>query len=221
MATLYVVATPIGNLKDITLRAVEVLQSVQTVFAEDTRVTRKLLSHLGIQKNIVAYHEHSTPKQVEKVVELLRAGDAALVTDAGTPAISDPGSRLIAALSDADVTIVPIAGPSALSTILSVSDIDVSEFLFLGFPPHKKGRQTFFKRVAASDVPVVLFESPHRIHKTFAELAGACGPQRKCVVGRELTKLYEDIFRGTVEDAALYFVGEKTRGEFVMIVEGS
>lgn len=221
MSTLYVAATPIGNLQDITLRAVDVFRSVETVFAEDTRVARKLLSHLGIQKNIVAYHEHSTPRQIEKIVELLKTGDAALVTDAGTPSISDPGSRLIAALAGADVTIVPIPGPSALSTILSVSDIDVSEFLFLGFPPHKKGRQTLFKRVAASNVPVVLFESPHRIHKTFAELMSACGPQRKCVVGRELTKLYEDIFRGTIEDAAGYFVGEKARGEFVMIVEGS
>ncbi len=218
MATLYVVATPIGNLKDITLRAIETLQSVDVVLAEDTRVARKLLSHLGIQKSVIAYHEHTTPGQMEKTLELIKEKDTALITDAGTPAISDPGQRLIQALLEADVRIVPIPGPSALTAILSVSDIDTSEFMFLGFAPHKKGRQTFFKRVAASDIPTVLFESPHRIEKTLHELLSVAG-DRRVTVGRELTKIYEEVFRGSISEAQKYFVGEKIRGEFVMVVD--
>jgi 16S rRNA (cytidine1402-2'-O)-methyltransferase len=217
MTTLYIVATPIGNLKDITLRAIETLQSVDMVLAEDTRVARKLLSHLGIQKDIVAYHEHTTPRQMERVIETVTSQNVALITDAGTPAISDPGQRLVAALRDSDVRIVPIPGPSALAAIISVSDIDTSEFLFLGFPPHKKGRQTFFKRVAISEVPVVLFESPHRIEKTLHELLSAAG-DRALTVGRELTKIHEEVFRGSISDAQAHFVGEKVRGEFVLII---
>lgn len=218
MPTLYVVATPIGNLKDITLRAIETLKNVSVVLAEDTRVARKLLSHLGIQKHIIAFHEYSTPSQVARIVDSIADCDAALITDAGTPSISDPGQRLVAALTSRGVAIVPIPGPSALSAILSVSDIDCSEFLFLGFPPHKKGRKTLFGRIAESNVPVVLFESPHRIQKTLRELEAACG-DRYLNVGRELTKIYEEVFRGKLSEAQKYFVGEKQRGEFVLVVD--
>ena len=218
MPTLYVVATPIGNLQDITLRAIETLKSVSVVLAEDTRVARKLLAHLGIQKQIIAFHEYSTPSQVARIVDSIIDCDSALITDAGTPSISDPGQRLISALISRDVAIVPIPGPSALSAILSVSDIDCSEFLFLGFPPHKKGRKTLFERIADSNVPLVLFEAPHRVQKTLKELEAACG-DRYLNVGRELTKIYEEIFRGKLSEAQKHFVGEKQRGEFVLIVD--
>ena len=220
MSKLYVVATPIGNLGDVTLRAIETLKSVDFVLAEDTRVTKKLLSHLDISKPLISFQEHSSPKVLERILDLLKENkNLALVTDAGTPSISDPGQRLIKAVSSMPygVSIIPIPGSSALSAIISVSDIDLSEFTFLGFPPHKKGRQTFFKKVAALKLPVILFESPHRIQKTLKELESACGD---CYIniGRELTKIYEEVFRGTLSDAKKHFVGERQRGEFVIIL---
>ncbi len=208
MANLYLVATPIGNLKDITLRALEVLKGVDIILAEDTRVTRKLLSHYGISKPILRYLHGK---------DYARFQDLALVTDAGTPGISDPGLKLIQDLSQKGFKIIPIPGPSSLSAIISASDIDLSEFLFLGFPPHKKGRQTFFKRVAASEVPVIIFESPHRILKTLGELSKVCG-ERYVNIGRELTKIYEEVFRGKLSEALKYFKGERIRGEFTLIL---
>jgi 16S rRNA (cytidine1402-2'-O)-methyltransferase len=221
MSKLYVVSTPIGNLGDITLRAQETLRLVDLVLAEDTRVTGKLLSHFGIRKPMVSYHEHSKDKVGTKVLDSLENGkDIALVTDAGTPGISDPGRRLISLIVSelASVEIIPIPGPSALSAIISVSDIDLEEYLFLGFPPHKKGRRTFFERVESSEIPVILFESPHRILKTFSALKEKKA-DRYVNVGRELTKIHEEIFRGTVSDAEAHFVGEKQRGEFVIVVK--
>ncbi len=219
MPKLFIVATPIGNLKDITLRALEVLRAVDVVLAEDTRVAKKLLSHYDIRKPVWQFHEHSSPIAIEKIVAVLEDKDCALVTDAGTPAVSDPGQRLISAIRHAPyaVDIVPIPGPSALTAALSISDIDCSEFLFLGFPPHKKGRQKFFARVSDSAVPAVLFESTHRIVKTLNELRAVLG-DRHINIGRELTKLHEDIFRGTIGEALEYIVGEKQRGEFILIV---
>ncbi|MEK9175446.1 MAG: 16S rRNA (cytidine(1402)-2'-O)-methyltransferase [Patescibacteria group bacterium] len=218
MPTLYVVATPIGNLQDITLRAIDTLKNVSVVLAEDTRMAHKLLSHLGIKKQIIAFHEHSTLSQIAKIVKSISDCDSALITDAGTPSISDPGQRLVSALISRDVAIVPIPGPSALSAILSISDIDCSEFIFLGFPPHKKGRKTLFGRIAESNVPVVLFESPHRIQKTLKELEATCG-DHYINVGRELTKIYEEVFRGKLSEAQKHFVGEKQRGEFTIIID--
>lgn len=254
MAKLFVVATPIGNLQDITLRAIDVLKSVDIVFAEDTRVARKLLSHFEITKPIASFHKFSPQRVAERVGALLEEGkDIALITDAGTPGISDPGQYLISSLFnkskamhsggrterdgasfqdfpskeksgsfrvhgfDFEFEIIPIPGPSSLAAIISVSDIDVSEFTFLGFPPHKKGRKTFFERVAKSEVPVILFESPHRIIKSLKELEIACG-DRRVNIGRELTKIYEEVFRGTLSEAQKYFTGEKERGEFVIVV---
>ncbi len=211
MGNLYIVATPIGNLNDITLRALEVLKSVDVILAEDTRVTKKLLSHFGISKPVLRLRENIKP------ASFVRFKSLALVTDAGTPGISDPGRRLIQNLTDRFV-VQPIPGPSALSAIISASDIDLSEFLFLGFPPHKKGRQTFFKKVAQSKVPVILFESPHRILKTLRELHDAAG-ERYVNIGRELTKIYEEIFRGKLSEASDYFKGEKQRGEFTVVID--
>lgn len=224
MAKLFVVATPVGNLGDITLRAIATLKSVDIVLAEDTRVTKKLLAHLGISKPLIYFQEHSSPKILERIWDLLKENkNLAFVTDAGTPGISDPGRLLIAYLetkfpSGNSVSIVPIPGPSALSAMISVSDIDLSGFCFLGFPPHKKGRQTFFKRVSKIDIPIILFESPHRIQKTLKELETVCG-DRYINIGRELTKIYEEIFRGRLSEAQKHFAGEKERGEFTIIVD--
>lgn len=233
MSKLYVVATPIGNLKDITLRALEVLKEVDIVVAEDTRVTKKLLAHFDIHKPVIAYHKFSLQKTEEQIVRLLEDGkNIALVTDAGTPGISDPGywlnSKIVKwlqnnhtttqPLNHSTIQLIPIPGPSSVAAMISVADIDCSEFTFLGFPPHKKGRKTFFARVAKMDMPVILFESPHRIQKTLHELEIAAG-NRYCNIGRELTKVYEEIFRGTLSDAQKYFMGEKQRGEFVIMLD--
>lgn len=223
MSKLYVVATPIGHLKDITLRALEVLKSVDVVFAEDTRVAKKLLSHYGILKPMESFHKYSPVRIAQRAIKLLEEGkNIALITDAGTPGISDPGYYLIRQLvahgfGDAIVT---IPGASSLSAIISVSDIDCGEFLFVGFPPHKKGRKTLFERIAKNNVPVIIFESPHRIQKTLKELEVACG-DRYVNIGRELTKIYEEIFRGKLSDSQKYFVDEKERGEFVLILDKS
>ncbi|HEY4521918.1 MAG TPA: 16S rRNA (cytidine(1402)-2'-O)-methyltransferase [Candidatus Paceibacterota bacterium] len=225
MPKLYIVATPIGNLKDITLRALDVLREVDLVLAEDTRVTKKLLAHYDIKTALFSFHKFSPKSALKKIQDFLESGkNIALVTDAGTPGISDPGQWLIAEIlaqrSFGDISILPIPGPSSLSAILSVSDIDCSQFVFLGFPPHKKGRQTFFKKVAQSEIPIILFESPHRIQKTLKELEVTVG-DRYCNVGRELTKIYEEIFRGKFSEAQKHFVGEKQRGEFVIILSNA
>ena len=218
MPKLFIIATPIGNLKDITLRAIEALKSADIILAEDTRITKKLLAHLDISKSVISFQEHSSPKVLMRILDMLKSGDnLALVTDAGTPGISDPGQRLIKAAKDfADI--IPIPGPSVLTAIISVSDINLSEFSFLGFPPRKKGRQTFFKRAAKFDIPTILFESPHRIQKTLRELEAVCG-DRYANIGRELTKIYEEIFRGKLSEAQKHFVGEKIRGEFVIVLD--
>lgn len=208
MSRLYVIATPIGNLKDITLRALEVLKSVDVILAEDTRVTRKLLSHYGISKQVLRYVHGKNYGGFENM---------ALVTDAGTPAISDPGTNLIQGLYNKGFEIVSVPGPSALSATISVSDINLSDFLFLGFPPAKKGRKKFFEKVAKSEFPVILFESPHKILRTLGELHNTAG-DRYVNVARELTKIYEEIFRGSISEATEYFKGEKERGEFVIII---
>lgn len=208
MKNLYIVATPIGNLKDITLRALEVLRSVNVILAEDTRVTRKLLSHYGISKPVVRYLPGKDFSRFENI---------ALVTDAGTPSISDPGTNLIRDLSKKNFEIVAIPGASALAAVISISDINLSEFLFLAFPPAKKGRRKFFEMVSRSEAPVILFESPHRILKTLKELYEFSG-ERYVNVGRELTKIHEEVFRGKLSEAGVYFQGERARGEFVLVV---
>lgn len=218
--TLYIVATPIGNLGDMTLRAIETLKNVDVVLSEDTRVTGNLLKHFEIKKPLISFHEHTERDKALRLIERLEKGESmALVTDAGTPGISDPGNVLVSLAAEKEITIVPIPGASALGAIVSVAGIDMQEFVFKGFPPHKKGRQTFFQSVAESRIPVIYYESPHRVLKNLT-LLKELAPEKKLVLGRELTKMFEEVVRGEVSDILAYLekkVG-KMKGEFTIIV---
>lgn len=217
--TLYIVATPIGNLSDITLRALETLKSVDAVLCEDTRVTGNLLKHYDIKKPTLSCHEHTDEKKLAQIIERLKEGESfAFVSDAGTPGLSDPGNRLVEFAVLAEIQVVPLPGASALGAIVSTAGIDMREFIFLGFPPHKKGRETFFKSVVSSEFPVVYYESPHRLMKNLTLLA-ELSPETKIVLGRELTKIFEETVRGTVGEVIAYFTlhPEKIKGEFVII----
>jgi 16S rRNA (cytidine1402-2'-O)-methyltransferase len=219
VSTLYVVATPIGNLADLTTRAKETLSTVNTVAAEDTRVTRKLLNHLGISPQLESLHEHTSPERLEALVEKLVNGDMAVVTDAGTPGISDPGSALVSAAVEAGHTVIPLPGPSAIVTALSVTGWSFDRFLFIGFLPRKKNdRIAAIKDAESEPGPVVLYESPHRIKASLADINEVI-PNRQLVVCRELTKLYEETFRGTASEAITHF--KEPRGEFVVAIEGA
>ena len=217
---LYIVATPIGNLGDMTLRALETLKSVDTVLSEDTRVTGNLLRHFEIQKPLVSFHEHTDADKAEKLIIRMQAGEnMALVTDAGTPGISDPGNVLVARAIEAGVRVVPIPGANALGAIVSVAGIDMREFVFRGFPPHKKGRQTYFQAVADSAIPVIYYESPHRVIKNL-ELLLELAPEKKVILGRELTKIFEEVVRGSVSEVKQYLESKagKMKGEFTIVV---
>ncbi len=224
---LYIVATPIGNLGDITLRALETLKSVDTVLSEDTRVTGNLLRHFEISKPLVSFHEHTEADKASKLIARMLAGESmALVTDAGTPGISDPGNVLVALAIESGVRVVPIPGANALGAIVSVAGIDMREFVFLGFPPHKKGRETFFRGVAESTMPVIYYESPHRVIKNL-ELLMELAPtslteprqDKKLVLGRELTKIFEEVVRGSVSEVKTYLESKagKMKGEFTIV----
>lgn len=217
---LFIVATPIGNLGDITLRALETLRSVDFVLAEDTRVTKKLLMKYEIAVSVYSAHEHTERKLLEAFLARIEAGEnAAVVTDAGTPGLSDPGNVLVSLALEKNIPIVPIPGVSAVAALVSVAGIDMREFMFLGFPPHKKGRETYFKRVAASELPIIYYESPHRLMKNL-ELLQSLSPGKSIIIGRELTKMYEEIVRGSVAEAIGYFTehSDKVKGEFSVIV---
>lgn len=219
---LYVVATPIGNLSDITLRALETLKSVDRIVAEDTRVTSKLLSHFQFKKPLISLRARSPRAMFEKVARMVEEGETlAYVTDAGTPGISDPGSILVSLVREyaGEKAVVPIPGVSALGAALSVAGIPVDEFVFLGFLPHKKGRQTLLEEIQTMERAVVMYESPHRIKKLLDELALRV-PDRKVVIFREMTKMYEQIAAGTATDihARLSKGDIPERGEFVVIV---
>lgn len=217
--TLYVVATPIGNLGDITLRALATLKTVDSIFCEDTRVTVKLLAHFDIKTPMMSYHQHSGEAKMREISKMLAEGkNLALVTDAGTPGISDPGNHLIAYLlsSISDLTVAPIPGPTAVITALSISGFPTDKFLFLGFPPHKNKRKKFFEEVAASEHTVAFYESSHRIKKCLGELGAALAGDRRVCVCRELTKKFESIYRGRMEEILTMDMPEK--GEFVIIV---
>jgi 16S rRNA (cytidine1402-2'-O)-methyltransferase len=220
---LYIIATPIGNLEDITLRALRVLKEVDMILCEDTRVTKKLLDRYEIQKPLLSYHHHSKLSRAEKISEHLENGkNLALVSDAGTPGVSDPGNELVASLRlslGKEIEIIPIPGASALTCLASVTGTNMSKFLFLGFPPHKKGRETFFLRVSETKCPVIYFESPHRVLKNL-ELLEKFKPDAKLVVGRELTKMFEEVKRGSIDEILDYYRNnsDKVKGEFVIIV---
>ena len=220
IGTLYIVATPIGNLGDITLRALETLKLVDAVLCEETRVTGKLLARYEIRKSMVSCHEHTDDGKLAHIVERLKSGESlAFASDAGTPGLSDPGNKLVSLALAADIPVVPIPGVSALVTIVSVAGIDMREFVFLGFPPHKKGRETFFRKVAVLEYPVVYYESPHRVMKNL-DLLETFAPEKQVIIGRELTKMFEEVLRGTIEDMRKYFASNpgKQKGEFVVIV---
>jgi len=222
VSILYIVATPIGNLADITIRARETLNKVDLILCEDTRITQKLLSHCGIKTPTLSYHQHSKLKKINYILKLLEEGkNLALVSDAGTPGISDPGNKLvdevIKSLND-EVKIVAIPGPSATITAASISGFPMDKFIFLGFPPAKRKRKKFFDQVIDSKYPVILYESPYRIIKTLKELSFLIS-NREIVVCRELTKKFETIYRGKIEQVIKEIEKDKIKGEFVVIVE--
>jgi 16S rRNA (cytidine1402-2'-O)-methyltransferase len=227
MSTLYIVATPIGNLEDVTLRALRVLGEADLILCEDTRVTKRLLVRHSIATPTMSYHARSGAGKAGRILDLLAEGkNLALVTDAGTPGISDPGSELVRAVRErfgSEITVVPIPGPNAAAAALSASGLPSSDFLFLGFLPHKKGRETLFREIAASERTVVLYESPHRILKTLQSLTVHLAPERMVVAARELTKIHEEFVSGTPAEVLAHFTvnAERVRGEFVVIISGA
>ncbi|HVH67628.1 MAG TPA: 16S rRNA (cytidine(1402)-2'-O)-methyltransferase [Gemmatimonadales bacterium] len=221
--TLYVVATPLGNLEDLSPRAVATLTSVAAVAAEDTRHTKPLLVHVGARAELVSFHAHSTAAALRRVLQLLASGkDVALVTDAGTPAVSDPGALLVAAARARDVPVVAVPGPTAVAAALSVSGLTADRYVFLGFLPRKGGdRRRLLETVARSEWTVVLFEAPLRVAELLEDLKSACGGERLAVVARELTKVFEETRAGTLTELAGYYAEAPPRGEVTVIVAGT
>ena len=221
--TLYVVATPLGNLGDLSPRAAETLKRVAAVAAEDTRRTRPLLSHVGSGAELVSVHAHSSDAAIERVLRQLAAGrDVALVTDAGTPAVSDPGVALVAAARARDFPVVTIPGPTAVAAALAVSGLSADRYVFLGFLPRKGGeRQRLLDIIAKSEWTVVVFEAPNRTAELLDDLVAVCGAERRGVVARELTKLFEETRDGTLAQLAGYYRDTPPRGEVTVIVSGT
>lgn len=225
---LFIVATPLGNLSDITLRALEVLKSVSLIACEDTRVSQKLLSHYQIKTKTISYHQHSSVAKVDFLLDKLKeVEEMAVITDAGTPGISDPGNLLIEVVVKKfgnDCEIIPIPGPSAIIALLSVSGLPTDSFLFLGFVPHKKGKETMLKRIIESKETIIFYESTHRIIKTLEKMNEMTSldtdKMRRMVIGRELTKKFETIYRGTISQVLEKLKMDIIKGEFVVILEG-
>ncbi|MDP8305215.1 MAG: 16S rRNA (cytidine(1402)-2'-O)-methyltransferase [Candidatus Chlorobium antarcticum] len=218
--TLYMVATPLGNLDDVTIRAIETLKTVEAIACEDTRRASILLRHLDIAgKKLISYHSFNEEKAIERITRMLEDGiDLALITDAGTPALSDPGYSILAALNEKGLKAVPIPGPSALSAAISVCPLPTSSFFFAGFLPHKKGRKTRLEQLCSMQTLIVLYESPFRIHKLLDELE-ALIPNARIFIGREMTKIHEEYLTGSIPDMRLHLSTAKTRGEFVVAIQ--
>jgi 16S rRNA (cytidine1402-2'-O)-methyltransferase len=223
MGILYIIASPIGNLEDITLRALRILKEVDAVFCEDTRVTGRMLAHFGISKPLFSLRERAQDKAIRHACDLLKEGkDIAYLTDAGTPGISDPGGKLVAnaaSLLGTATNIVPLPGASAMAAAASIAGISMDRFTFMGFPPHKKGRKTYFEHIASSEYPIIFYESPHRIIRTLKELENAYAQHKaicNLIVCRELTKKFETIYRGAPAEV-IPEIEKNTRGEFVVI----
>jgi 16S rRNA (cytidine1402-2'-O)-methyltransferase len=218
--TLYVVATPIGNLADITHRALQVLTNVNLIACEDTRHTRKLLQHYGIDTKTVSYHEHNEKQRSEELLQLLQQGsDVAIVSDAGTPAISDPGFRIVRAAIENGITVVSVPGPSALITALVASGLPTDEFFFAGFLPARGvARQTRLRELTSIPVTLIFYEAPHRLAATLKDAYQILG-EREAVVARELTKLHEEIRRGKLSVLAEHYSQSEVRGEIVLIID--
>lgn len=221
--TLFVVATPLGNLGDLTPRGAEVLRTVSVVAAEDTRRTRGLLTHLGASPRLISFHEHSDERRLSALLEILADGrDIALVSDAGTPVVSDPGAALVAAVRAAGHSVVPIPGVSAVATALSVSGFVGDRYLFLGFLPRKGSeRRRLLERAVSEEWPVVFFEAPPRLGPLLEDLARLAGPGREAVVARELTKMYEEIRRGTLAELSAAYGATEPRGEITLVLSGT
>ena len=221
--TLYLVATPIGNLGDFSPRALETLEAADFIAAEDTRVSVKLLNHLGIKKPMVSYYRHNTGAGGEAVLERLLSGeDGALVTDAGTPAVSDPGEELVAQCAERDIPVVAIPGPCALITALAVSGLPTGRWCFEGFlSVNKKARREHLDALAHETRTMIFYEAPHKLCATLEDLAAAFGPERRISLCRELTKLHEEVRRTTLGEAAAWYEANPPRGEFVLVVEGA
>lgn len=217
---LYIVATPIGNLGDITYRAIETLRRVDLLVCEDTRQTGKILSHYAIEKKpMVSYHAQTKDGQFEALKRTMdEVGTVAYCTDAGTPGISDPGYRLVSWAHEQGWDVVPLPGPSAITTLISASGMQVPRFSFWGFLPHKKGRQTMIQDMLEQKYPVAVYESVHRFEKFLCQLDDHGGGDRSIAVGRELTKKFEEIYRGTVKEALEHFDASNIKGEFVVLV---
>jgi 16S rRNA (cytidine1402-2'-O)-methyltransferase len=221
MGTLYLVATPIGNLDDMTLRAIHVLESVPLIAAEDTRRTLKLLTHFGLRRPLVSLHAHNETRQLQTIIGRLEQHDIALVSDAGTPALSDPGVRLVSGAVAAGFPVVPIPGPSAVLAALVSSGLPTNQFTFLGFLPRKRGElERVIKDAGEAKRTFIFFESPHRVQKTLAIMASALGP-RSLVVAREITKVHEEFLRGTPATLLEHFAKSPPRGELTVVVAGS
>ncbi|MCH7407792.1 16S rRNA (cytidine(1402)-2'-O)-methyltransferase [Belliella sp. DSM 111904] len=219
--SLYLIPTPIGNLGDITLRAIEVLKSVDVILAEDTRTTGKLLKHLEVQRPLQSYHIFNEHKTVEKLVERMEKGEVlALCSDAGTPAISDPGFLLVRAARDAGLEVNCLPGATAFVPALVNSGLPNDRFVFEGFLPHKKGRKTRIENLMEEERTMIFYESPHRLMKTLVQFSEAFGLERMACVSRELTKIYEENVRGTFEELISYYQEHPIKGEIVLTVQG-
>jgi len=217
---LYIVATPIGNLEDMTLRGIRILKEVNYIFAEDTRVTKKLLNHFEIENTVYRYDEFTKMHQIANIINLLKEGkDIALVTDAGTPCISDPGYELVDVAHKEGIKVVPIPGASALTASASVAGLSMRRFCFEGFLPKKKGRQTLLKSLAEEERTIVIYESPFRIEKTLRDIEQFIGV-REVVIIREITKIYEEIMRGTTTELIERLAKNPIKGEIVLLIKG-
>lgn len=216
--TLFIVATPIGNLEDITLRAIRTLKEVDLIAAEDTRHARILLQRHDIKTPLDSFHSYSGEGKLRALIEKLQHGkNLALISDAGTPGISDPGYRFIRTAINSGIRVVPIPGPAAFVAGLVVSGLPMDKFVYLGYLPLKKGRQTLFKKLRDEERTIVFYESPYRITRTLRELAEALG-DRPCAVARELTKIYEEVIRGTLREVADRIGAQSPRGEYVVVI---
>ncbi len=221
MATLYLVATPIGNLEDITERALRILREVECIAAEDTRQTRKLLSHYNIHTQVISYHEHNKSKKLHNILEKLAEGDVALVSDAGTPVLNDPGYELVRAAIDAGYKISPIPGASAPIAALITSGLPPDTFLYIGYLPRRTNeRKQKLKSLSSYPFTLICFETPHRLHASLKDILSVFG-DRPIAVARELTKIHEEIFRGQVSEAIAHFAANPPRGEITLIIGGA
>lgn len=222
MGKLVLVPTPVGNLEDITFRALRMLREAQTIYAEDTRTTGKLMQHFELKNQLVAFHAHNEHRQLERSIQTIQTNElTVLVSDAGTPGISDPGFLLVRAALAAGIDVSCLPGPTAFVPALVVSGFPCDRFVFEGFLPHKKGRQTKWKLLADEDRTIVLYESPHRLVKALEEIAIYMSPDRQVCVGREISKFYEEFRRGTASEVLAHFQTTPPKGEIVLLIKGA